>query len=442
MNMKTDLFLPAMVLLTAHCNAVEYFIEPEFAATERYEDNLRMQIHPKRDNLISTLSPGLTFGYMADTSELSTRFKWNELLYHGESALDFSEKILNINHQFQAERFKTQLGATYAEESSINTQLDLTGSGDLQTQVPRTTQSIAPNVTYDLTETNALQLGYSYADVSFDRKPSLLNNISYSDYTNQQFSAKLIHSFSEQLSFNLTSAYSTFNSPRESSGPAIVQRVQLANGLVIPLNQSQQFAANGRTVSSQNQTTWYYEAGLQYFFNEQTQLSLSAGIRNIESQFRSNTTFNNSQFLPTEFSQSSSNSGEVYSINLTRSFERGRLDLSANQQLNPASTGSQQQSTSFSAQARYNLSERWSTGINATYLMSESISNFNGSSTNSNRTYATLTPNLQWRYSPEVNLEFSYRHSEQEFQALGQTAFGNSVQLQFSYQPQLNRQVK
>jgi hypothetical protein len=117
--------------------------------------------------------------------------------------------------------------------------------------------------------------------------------------------------------------------------------------------------------------------------------------------------------------------------------------LNAGQQLNPSSSGSQQQSTTVSAQANYNISERWTSGLNANYRLTESTSVFdNNVSTRNDSTYITVTPNIRWRWTPEINLQFSYTYAQREYTSSHQTSVGNNVQLQFSYQPQINRQVK
>jgi hypothetical protein len=375
------------------------------------------------------------FGYLADDNELNTRFRWNELIYSSDSALDFSEKLANLSHKYQGERFKTDLAASYAEESSINNQLDPTvidptqinEARGVQLLVPRNTKSVSPTVTYNLSEKNSLQLGYSYQDVAYDRAQNLINNLNYSDYSFQQYSATASHAYTERLSFNLTGAYSEYESANQSPG--------LAFG-VIPIT----------TGFSQKSTTFTYQAGLQYLFDEQTQLAFSAGIRDTDTQSTQFTYFRDTT-IPFPLSQQSSLSkntvGNVFSASLARKSEWGNFSLSAGQQLNPASTGQQQTSTTFSAQGRYNLTERLSTGINANYLLSESISTFsNDTSRSNNRTFITLSPNVQWRWTPEINLDLSYSYRQQVIESNNQTITGDSVQLQFSYQPQINRQVK
>ncbi len=441
MNMKKDFLLPAMVLLSSNGYALDWLIEPDFVANERYDDNVTMQVNSSSmiGTMISTLSPGVLLGYLADDNELKTRFKWNELIYHDASALDFSEKMLDVSHEYQADRFKTNLEASYYEQSSINTQLvDPTNNIAGQTLIPRTTRSISPSTLISLTERNSLQLAYSYQDVTFDR-PASLQNLSYSDYTNQQYSATVIHSYSERLSFNVMGAYGQFDS---SNNLPINTSFNLFG--FIPVNQL-------RTTSfEQKSTTFLYQAGLQYAIDELTQLSLSAGMRNTDNKTQFSQTVAFDPQIPifglvnssVKSDQTGSTSGHVFSASLTRNCEWGNFALNAGQQLNPASSGTQQQTTSFSALARYNLSERWSTGIDASYLISDSTSTIDNNNTSFNRTYVTLSPNIQWRWTPEINMQLSYTHREQEYTDRHQTAIGNSVQLQFSYQPQINRQVK
>ncbi|MDX8129444.1 hypothetical protein QLH52_19240 [Methylomonas sp. OY6] len=446
MKIKTDFLLPALVLFSTDGYALDLLFKPEFSFKERFDDNVRMQIHPKHSNFISTLSPGVMFGYLADDNELNTRFKWNELIYSSDSALDFSEKLVNLSHKYQGERLKTDLAASYAEESSINNQLDPTvidptqinEAGGVQLLVPRNTKSVSPTVTYNLNEKSSLQLGYSYQDVAFDRAQNLINNINYSDYSFQQYSATASHAYTERLSFNLTGAYSVYESANESPG------IGLFNPFPFPVPLRFYQTAPITTGFSQKSTTFTYQAGVQYLFDEQTQLAFSAGIRDTttdSTQFTSSS--NPAPELNSRSSLSKNTIGNVFSASLARKSDWGDFSLSAGQQLNPASTGQQQTSTTFSARGRYNLTERLSTGINANYLLSESISTFsNDTSRSNNRTFITLSPNVQWRWTPEINLDLSYSYRQQVYEANNQTITGDSVQLQFSYQPQINRQVK
>ncbi len=433
--------LPIMAVFSNTCQALDWLFEPDLRANERYADNVTMQANPASiiSSMITTLSPGVMLGYQAEDNELKTHFRWNELIYHNASSLDFSEKLLDVNHRYRSERFTTSLAAAYYEQSSINPQLivptlDVTG----QLLVPRFTRSIAPSITFLLTEKNSLQFDYSYQDVSFDR-PEGLRNISFSDYTNQQFSSMLTHAYSERLSFNLMGAYSIFDS--SISYP----QTRSFSFFGLPINQSV------TTNYEQSSSNFFYQAGLQYAFDELTQFSLSAGMRHTDNDTRFNQTVVYDPEIPflglisrsEENNFSSKASGHVFAANLIRKGDWGNFNLNASQQLNPSSSGTQQQTTSFAAKANYNIDERWTAGINADYRIAENTSVFNDVTNRNDRTYTSVTPNLRWRWTPEINLELSYTFAQREYTQLDQsTSTGNNVQLQFSYQPQINRQVK
>jgi len=482
MKLKTDFLLPAaMLVFSGSSHALEWLFEPDFRANERYDDNITMQVNSNSmvDSMITTLSPGLLFGYLADNNELRTRFKWNEQIYHSASDLDFSEKLLDLSHQFQAEHFRTTLQANYAEESSINTQLEEAGSGNLQKLVPRTTKSISPGITFNLNETNLLDFNFNYQDVAFERGENVGNSY-YSDYNNKQVSSTFTHLFSERLSAFVTGSYSWFVSPSSTNGISAIKEIQvpgIGTFKASELKDYIEFFRPGTYVGSnlygpatidseQSQTALFYQIGLQYAFDEMTQASIAFGARDIQTEYSSTTTFSDaiidgrtgqpitfSDLLELELpagtralsandSQTGTAGGNIYSASVNRNFERGTLNLSALQQLNPSSTGSQQQTTQFSLRGRYDFNERWSAGLDARYLISDSVSSFGGNTLNNNRTYTNITPNVQWRWTREMSLQLSYSFRQQIYESSDQTAIGNSIQLQFSYQPQINRQVK
>lgn len=437
MNPNKGLLLPALLVCSGDCLALDWLLKPEFSTSERYDDNITMQVVENAviDSLITTLSPGVLLGYQTEHDDLKTRFKWNELIYHNQSDLDFSEKMLNTSYLFQGERFKTGLDGSYNEQSSINTQLDDAGSGRLLSRLtPQTTRSISPNILFNLSERNSLQLVYNYQDVAFQR-PAGLTNLNYMDYNSQQLSATGYHVYSPRLTLNLTGSYSLF----ESGGTSLTT-ISATTPSESPVVLNQFF--------SQKSTTFFYQAGMQYAIDELTQLSLAAGMRNTTNdtqQYYSDPITGEiitEGFLAPYRSSGDAASGHVFSASFNRTTEWGNFSFNAGQQLNPSSSGQQQQTTNFSAQARYNITERLNTGLSISRLISESSSTLRRSSQSFNRTFTTVSPNIQWRWTPEINLQLSYSHREQEYTDTQQSAAGNNIQLMFSYQPQINRQVK
>lgn len=437
MKLKTKLLLPVIALASANCEAFDWLFKPNFGASERYTDNLRMQPNPDRDSWVTTLSPGVLLGYITENQSLNTTFKWNELIYHGQSELDFSEKIADLNYEFAGERFKAGLTGRYAEQSTLNTTIQLTTDDlfTLQAQVPRTTRSISPNFLYNLTERDALQLVYDYTDVSYDASiDTISNNRAFTDYDNQQWSSTFIHTFTERFSVNLTGAYAIFNNSGQNP-PGTTFKV------IGP------FRVPGTVTSnySQNASTITYQAGFQYAYDERTKLSFSAGIRDTDTQIDNFITTDYSGLLPTEsinIPQSFKSSGNVFSGSFKRIFDWGSIDLSGGQQLAPSSNNGQFNTTNFGADARYKLSERWISKLAIDYIETERSSSQAAGFSNNNRTSISFTPSIQWLWTPELNLQLSYSLRQLQISSPNDNIESNNVQLQFSYQPQINRQVK
>lgn len=449
MNLKWKLLLPMLAGYAGQSYAVDWLFMPEFSSNERYDDNVTLQVDQANaiSSLITSLAPSVMLGYQLPNSNLKTNFKWNELIYHNASQLDFSEKLFNLHHDYAGEWFKTGLDASYNEQSSITTQLDENGSGLLVSRlVPVTRRSISPNILFYLDERNSLRFDYSYQDVAFQRPKSFGSSIGFADYSNQQISATEIYNFSKRLTLTATGSYSLFDS--SSNGSPLVTLCTVDNTL---------YPCKIASGYQQQSTTFFYQAGAQYAFDELTQLSVSAGMRDSDNRIDQSQNIayaidpktGEPYFAAVDnlVTSNSTASGHVFSASLTRSFELGNISLNAGQQLNPSSSGQQQQTTSFGGQGRFNLSDRWSTGLNFSHQISQSTlivsSKSNGAKPlSNNRTYTTITPDIQWRWTPEIKLQLSYTHREQELVDRGLSASGNIVQLMFSYQPELNRQVK
>lgn len=433
MKMKTDFLLPVLLLFTGNSYALDWLAEPGFGFSERYSDNLRLLVNtiPHHDNFVSTISPSLMLGYIADDNELKTNFHWNQLVYHGESDLDYSEKTVSLNHIFQAERWKTGLMAKYSDESSLTGQLDVNGSGQISTQVPRFTKSIAPEFTYFLSEKDSLLFSYNYTNLVFGKHLS----IGFSDYHTNQADVTLNHKYSQQLSLNARVGYSTYDAAnnsfarlRKSTFPFEFENTELAY--------------------TRSQTTYNYQVGLQYAFTEKMTISANIGMNDV-----STTSSNILKFLTCRTGPGScpdvgtpqpfSNTGNTYSLAFYRLFEHGDLSLNANQQLSPASTGSLQNTSQINATANYHIDDRWTAGINGYYLKSEIV----GGSVNSglgaiNRNLTSISPNIQWKMTQDINIQLSYSYLDQILTSTNQSANSNSLQLQFFYQPPINHQVK
>ncbi|MEQ1527905.1 MAG: hypothetical protein ABL925_01210, partial [Methylococcales bacterium] len=129
--------------------------------------------------------------------------------------------------------------------------------------------------------------------------------------------------------------------------------------------------------------------------------------------------------------------GQVYRASIQKSFEKGSFFLVGSQNQTPTAQGLQTRSE-ISVTNSYKISERWSSGLTASYAIIEVTDQKNSQF---NRTSYLISPNISWKWTNEINLGLSYTFRQQEYQGR-QPSEGNVVQLQLNYQPQINRQVK
>jgi hypothetical protein len=403
-----------------NCKAYEYFLQPIFSASERYNDNINMNVNPLQANWITTISPGLHIGFRNENERFMSGFTWNHLAYTNQSELDFDEQLLNANYENKlTDRLLLSLVGFYNNRAALNSNfqptLDANGNPILDpnsntilgnrifSQQGVESINVGPSITYSLDDLNSINLQYSYSQTSYDKNgQGNTSNFFRSDYNYHQLSSSLSHIHSERDTMDLTLSTSRYESK----------------------------------FTGQNQLTYnsIAQVGWQHRFTEQLTASISGGL---------NYAVTDTTVLRSGASEEKFNNtglGKIFSISLEKSFEKGSISLGANQNQSPTSQGLQTQ-TSIVLNSEYKISERLATGLTASYSTAESaageINNLNFKRTN----YA-ISPNISWIWTPEIQLGLSYNFRQQELQTQQQSAQGNILQFQFSYSPQLNNLVK
>lgn len=403
--------MPAMLCASFTCQANDYFFKPVFSATERYYSNLFLRTVPVQDNWISTLSPGLNFGLRHENGELKSNFTWNQLFYTNQSALNVSEQLFSLAYNHNSERLQWGTSGYYNNQASTNTQG--TVLGPTFTQVMAKQLNLAPTATYSLTELSSLTVNYSYNKTTYDKT----QNIFLSDYDYHQASGTFNHLYTENDKLNATLSSSRYKSP--------------TRGLTTFNNVAQL----GWQHSFDKQLVTYLSAGMNYSQSETTIASIGT-IRGIP-VYRDPITGNFTEVQPVI---NKNGFGQVYQASIQKTFEKGSVSLVGSQNQTPTSQGLQTQSQ-LSVNTAYSINERWSSGLSANYSIYKMPVQAN-SQFNNDRTYASISPTINWKWTPEINVALSYTYRQQEYKSSSQVSQDNSVQLQFNYQPQTNNQVK
>jgi hypothetical protein len=439
MNIKMEILLATLLFYASNALAVEWYVSPNLNLNQRYTDNLRLLNNPTRDNWITTISPSALLGYIADNNELRLKLNWNQLIYDNESDLNFSEKIINLDHSYSGQRWSAGISGRYGMESSFGTQLEANGSGNLLVQVPRFSSYIAPRFSYILSERNSIQINNSYTDVRFGKTLANAGG-GFANYTNEQLNASFIHQYLENLSLNLSFGYSVYDASSNSN--VILLSKQTVRG---------RFFEPGHNIYTQSSDTLSYQLGFNYSYDPLTTLNASVGLRSTSTISLISSFFDACNPPAPGICQNSENpvsattNGKIYSLVLTRQFERGNVNISYNQQLSPASTGSQQQVTQYSLGSSFEIDERSRAGINGTYLISSFVTGYAGNTsgiTNNNRDVLIISPSYHWRWTEDLEIDLSYTYVSQVIASFNQSASSDSISLQLNYQPQINRMVK
>ena len=394
--MKKGLFksiiMPTLVCASINCYAYDYTFTPSITSSQRFSSNIYLTPNPQQGFWISKLSPAVSASARDDDMQLSSNFTWNQLFYDNKSALNISEQLFNVDYSHKYNRLQWGFDGSYNNQSSLSSAPSNSGTilGYDLIQVMAKQLNVAPSVSYQLSELNSVSLNYSYANTAYEK-----NSNSYlTDYDYQQLSSTFNHLYTENDKLNLTVSGSIYkNSTR---------------GLNTNNNQAQV----GWQHSFPKQWTAYVSAGANYSISDQKYSS--------------------------SYTTTKTGIGQIYQASIQKSFEQGNVSLVGSQNQTPTTQGLQTQ-TQISLTPSYTINERWTSNLSTSYSIYEQTST---QSSALNRNFYAVSPNVNWRWTPEVNIGLSYNYRQQVYKNTSQSAQDNTVQFQITYQPQLNNQVK
>ncbi len=418
--------MPAMLCASFNCQAYDFYYRPLMNSYERYSSNIYLATKPKQGNWITTLSPGIDWGVRNDNFKVNSNFTWNQLFYTNQTSLDISEQLFSIDYSHAHDRFQWGMDSSYNNQSSLSNSPSNQGTvlGTSLTQVMSKQLSLAPTVTYALTELSSVTLNYSYNKTDYQKTTNnYLRNYEY-----QQLAGSYSHLYTEKDKLNASLSGSIYDSPSQSI---------LGYGLTT----YNTVAQTGWQHSFSEQLVSYLSVGMNY---SQSDLQLQEPQLRFIGYLQGKPVFIdpvNGLTLTQQYlgvNQTTTGMGSVYKASLQKSFEKGSVSVVGSQNQTPTSQGLQTQ-TQLSVTSAYNLTERLSTGISASYAKYDQTG---AQSSFLNRSLSSISPNLNWQWTREVNVGLSYSYVQQNYQNSNQSAQNNTLQLQLSYQPQLNNQVK
>jgi hypothetical protein len=408
--MKKDFLVPVMLCASFTCQANDYFFQPVISSSERYTSNLLLR-PTSTGNWISKLSPGLNAGLRTENVDLKSNFTWNQLFYTNDTALNISEQLFNVDYAHRRGRLQWGLDGYFNNQSSLNSLS--TVQGFTSTQVMAKQINIAPTVSYYLNELSSLSLNYSYSNTNYDKN----SNPYLTNYDYQQVLSTYKQLYTEQDTLNATLSGSRYKN-----------------------------SAQGRTMFNE-----VGQLGWQHSFSEQLVSFVSAGINYSQTEVitfpfgtRGGITFYidpaTGRLTPIQPITNTNGMGGVFQASIQKSFEKGSVSLVGSQNQTPTNQGLQTQ-TQLTINTTYNIYERLTSGLSTSYSIYKMPVQQNTQFTN-DRTLASVNPNINWKWTPEINVGLSYSYRQQDYKSSHQASVDNGVQLQLTYQPQTNDQVK
>ncbi len=291
-----------------------------------------------------------------------------------------------VGSNFQiTERNQVGLDADYLLDTSITSEQELTGL--TQKQVDREKFNISPHWTYTLSELQSLQTQYTHEEVTYD----------------------------DAIGSGLTS-YKT-----DSINLTYIHQWRADTQLFITFG-----ALQYRLTDSDVETDDYsINSGFDYNYSETLSFNFMFGARFSENR---TTLFNGIETIKTD----DSSIGSLFSFGLKKQFESGGLDISYTRSVSPSGSGQFLQADKFNTSVSHSLTERLGFEISAAVILTESTNDED--LRNNDRTYYTVEPRFNWRFSRQAMLTGGYRYRMQEFDNRNENAVSNGVFMTINYQ--------
>jgi hypothetical protein len=401
------------------------------SSSERYTSNLYMTNLPHQDNWITKVSPGVNFGIRNEDAQLTSNFTFNQLFYTNQSSLDINEQLFSRGYNHRKDRWQWGLDGSFNNQSSLSSSISNQGTvlgGFTLKQVMVKQLNLSPSLSYALSELSSITLNYNYTQATFDKNISSF----LSDYDYQQASGTYNYLYNVNNKLNFTLSGSLYHKPMGSNNSSL-------QSLDYSLYTNNDQASVGWQHSFPQQWVSYLSVGLNYSQSDLTSGDLIQRGSNLFVDPLDPFNFSKWSSKQHYSTKSTTGVGQIYQASIQKSFEQASITLVGSQNQTPTTQGLQTQ-TQISVNSSYTINERLNAGLSASYAMFTMPTNINGNSLS--RDYSSISPSINWHWTPELNVGLSYTYREQIFKNNISNAQDNSLLLQLTYQPQINNQVK
>ncbi len=359
--------------------ADQWFVEPSAKLEAFYDDNVRLSAARPQSSFAGLARALVKAGLSTEVTRVGLRADLSARRYSQVAELDRTDGAVGLMAKRQLERHRVGLDASFDYDSTLTSEVQT--SGLVQVNKRRSKWFVSPSWEYSLSPRAQLDLVLSYQDVTYE-------------------DVELIPLFDYRFArAGLTASYT------------LSERTQVFGRLSYD-----QYEAEQVKTESDN---FGLEAGASYLLSETMSILAYTGVRHSKAE------------IPTlRGVEETDNTGPLFELRLSKRFETGELQLTADRSLLPSSNGTLLDTTGLSLSLDYRLSPAWRFRISAAGYRNR---NPDGEVSRNDRDYLAVAPGLERRLSDSLRLGLSYRYRWQSYEVDRDDAVSNAVFLTLNY---------
>jgi len=347
-------------LFSSQSQAAEVTLTPSVGLRVEYDDNIDFDHNDlKRDDFVSTISPGLRLDYKTERTYLGATAKVNVLRYADYTDENTENQYygLNVSHQL-LEKLGIRANAGFSRDTTQDTYLDETGLVTKKSTVYH--YSGGAGLSYTLNEVSGLDLNYSHSETDYTSKYD-------EDTSNDSVGLTYRRTF-------LEGRYTLTVSPyygRYDSDTSTVDNYGLS-------------------------------LGLTHRFWEVLTLNATAGARYSETKYHL------SQYHLED--DTDSNWNWTANISATRNWETASVTVGYARDMYYNSDGEPVNVDRFTASANRKFTEKFGANVNGSLYFTKSDNSDNKANEEDSR-YYQISPSLYYNFTKDYKLEAGYTYA-------------------------------
>ena len=358
MNKKVGITSIIFLLATPALSAAEWSVDTVIGPSFGYDDNVLLQ-DDEQGSFDFSMRPTLVFGRAEENFSSYLSIGYSVERYASLARLDSENPFMALTTDYQMERTQFSLSADYTKDTTRSEALDNTG--DFSTNSTLRRRGISPSISYQLTEVDTISTNFNYSET---------------DYSTSDFSSTKTRA--------LTLGWQRQFTERFSSG----------------LNATASNYKSGALLFSNDDDSYNFALTLDYQLSELWSLEGNLGYRILNTERKGN-------FGTMSRDRST---GSSFSLLTIHEDELNTMSLELSKELSPSSEGNVNEQERIAVSWSRELSERWRSGVTASYQETISATNNNSN----NRKNLDFSPSLRWQFASNMGIDFKYHYRRQQ----------------------------